>query len=231
MFNFLSQEYVNIFSYLNLFNYITFRTGAAILTSLFFSLIFGEMIIKKLSSFQPIGQPIRLDGPANHVIEKSGTPTMGGILILASMTFSLFLWADLGNKFIWICFLTSLFYASIGFIDDYIKIKFNNNKGIKATTRISLQIIFSFIIIYLIQNSLANNLIGILNFPFFKNLIIDFGIYYYVIGSFIIVGSANAVNLTDGLDGLAIVPVMIVAMAFAFIAYVAGNVIFQIIYK
>jgi len=212
---------------LNLFNYITFRTGAAILTSLFFSLIFGEIIIKKLSSFQPTGQPIRSDGPANHIIEKAGTPTMGGILILMSMTFSLLLWADLANKFIWICFVTSLFFGSIGFIDDYIKIKFNNNKGIKATTRISLQIIFSIIIIYFIHISLPNSIVGIFNFPFFKNLIIDFGIYYYVIGVFIIAGSANAVNLTDGLDGLAIVPIMIVAMSFAFIAYVTGNIIFS----
>ena len=102
MFNYLSQEYVNTFSYFNLFSYITFRTGAAILTSLFFSLLFGEIIINKLSSFQPIGQPIRSDGPVNHIIEKAGTPTMGGILILASMTSSLFLWADLANKFIWI---------------------------------------------------------------------------------------------------------------------------------
>jgi len=227
LFNFLSQEYVHIFSLLNLFNYITFRTGAAILTSLFFSLIFGEIIIEKLSSLQPIGQPIRSDGPANHIIEKAGTPTMGGILILMSMTLSLFLWADLANKFIWICFLTSLFFGSIGFIDDYIKIKFNNNKGIKATTKISLQVIFSIIIIYFIHFSLPNNITGILNFPFFKNFIIDFGIFYYVIGVFIIAGSANAVNLTDGLDGLAIVPVMIVAMSFAFIAYVAGNVIFS----
>ena len=172
MFNFLSQEYVNTFSYLNLFNYISFRTGAAILTSLFFSLIFGEIIIKKLSSFQPIGQPIRSDGPVNHIIKKAGTPTMGGIMILTSMTFSLFLWADLANKFIWICFLTSLLFGSIGFIDDYIKIKFNNNKGIKATTKISLQLIFSLIIIYFIQISLSNNIVGILNFPFFKNLII-----------------------------------------------------------
>jgi len=227
LFNYLSQEYVNTFSYFNLFSYITFRTGAAILTSLFFSLLFGEIIINKLSSFQPIGQPIRSDGPVNHIIEKAGTPTMGGILILASMTSSLFLWADLANKFIWICFFTSLFFGLIGFTDDYIKIKFNHNKGIKATIRIYLQIIFSLIIIYLIKSSLANNIAGILNFPFLKNLLIDFGIFYYVIGVFIIVGSANAVNLTDGLDGLAIVPVMIVAMAFAFIAYVTGNAIFS----
>jgi len=227
LFNFLSQEYVDVFSYFNLFSYISFRTGAAILTSLFFSLIFGEIIIKKLSSFQPIGQPIRPDGPVNHIIDKAGTPTMGGILILASMTCSLFLWANLTNKYIWICLLTSLSFGSIGFIDDYIKIKFNNNNGIKATTKLTLQIIFSFIIIFCIQNSLSDNVEGLLNFPFFKNFIIDFGIFYYVIGIFIIVGSANAVNLTDGLDGLAIVPIMIVAMAFAFIAYVTGNIIFS----
>ena len=104
MFNYLATEYTSLFSYLNLFNYITFRTGAAILTSLFFSLIFGEIIISKLSQIQPIGQPIREDGPENHIIKKSGTPTMGGVLILGSITISIFLWADLSNKFIWICF-------------------------------------------------------------------------------------------------------------------------------
>ena len=104
MFNYLATEYTILFSYLNLFNYITFRTGAAILTSLFFSLIFGELIITKLSQIQPMGQPIREDGPENHIIKKSGTPTMGGVLILSSITISIFLWADLSNKFIWICF-------------------------------------------------------------------------------------------------------------------------------
>ena len=148
MFNFLSQEYVNTFSYLNLFNYITFRTGAAILTSLFFSLIFGEIIIKKLSSFQPIGQPIRSDGPANHIIEKAGTPTMGGIMILTSMTLSLFLWADLANKFIWICFLTSLFFGSIGFIDDYFKLTSKDKKGLKAGTKLIFQFLISSIMLF-----------------------------------------------------------------------------------
>ena len=104
MFNYLATEYTSLFSYLNLFNYITFRTGAAILTSLFFSLIFGEIIISKLSQIQPIGQPIREDGPESHIIKKSGTPTMGGVLILGSITISIFLWSDLSNKFIWICY-------------------------------------------------------------------------------------------------------------------------------
>ena len=227
MFNYLAIEFTNIFSYFNLFNYISFRTGAAILTSLFFSLIFGELIIKKLMSFQPIGQPIRQDGPEKHLLEKAGTPTMGGVLILSSMSISIFLWADLSNKFIWICLLSSFFFGLIGFIDDYQKIKHLNHKGIKGSTRLFLQILFSFLIIYLIQNNLSDDIKNTLTFPLFKNLIIDLGILYFFLGIFIIVGSANAVNLTDGLDGLAIVPVMIVAMSFAFIAYVSGNIIFS----
>ena len=227
MFNYLATEFVNIFSYFNLFNYITFRTGAAILTSLFFSLIFGKFIINKLISFQPIGQPIRKDGPEKHIIEKAGTPTMGGVLILSSMTISLFLWADLSNKFVWICFFSSIIFGLIGFYDDFQKVKYQNHKGIKVSTRLLLQIFFSFVILYFIMNTIPNNISTTISFPFFKNLIIDLGIFYFFIGMIIIVGSANAVNLTDGLDGLAIVPVMIVAMTFAFIAYVAGNVIFS----
>ena len=111
------------------------ETGASILTSLFFSLIFGEIIIKKLVSFQPNGQPIRQDGPENHIIEKAGTPTMGGVLILSSMTISLFLWADFSNKFVWICFITSILFGLIGFFDDYLKLKYQNHKGLKASTK------------------------------------------------------------------------------------------------
>ena len=227
MFNYLANEYVDFFTYFNLFNYITFRTGASILTSLFFSLIFGEIIIKKLSTFQPMGQPIRKDGPENHIIKKAGTPTMGGILILASMTLSLFLWADLSNKFIWICFISAFLFGMIGFIDDYQKIKYNSHKGISGLIKISFQVLFSFIIVYLIQQLIPSHLSSTVHFPFFKNFIVDLGIFYIFFGVIIIVGSANAVNLTDGLDGLAIVPVMIVAMSFAFIAYLTGNTIFS----
>ena len=146
MFNYLATEFTSFFPYLNLFNYITFRTGAAILTSLFFSLIFGEIIISKLSQIQPIGQPIREDGPEIHIIKKSGTPTMGGVLILGSITISIFLWADLSNKFIWICFFSSILFGLVGFIDDYQKVKYKNHKGIKASIRIIFQIIISLII-------------------------------------------------------------------------------------
>ena len=227
MFKILADEYVNIFTVLNLFNYITIRTGAAILTSLFFSLIFGELIIKSLSNIQPSGQPIRNDGPENHILSKVGTPTMGGVLIIMSILVSLILWADLKNNFIWISILSCLSFGFIGFYDDYLKLKSNSSNGLKARTRIIIQLLISFLVVYLIQNNLPLNFNQSISFPFFKDLIIDFGILYFFIGIFIIIGSANSVNLTDGLDGLAIVPVMIVAMAFAFISYVSGNLIFS----
>ena len=227
MFKILADEYVNIFTVLNLFNYITIRTGAAILTSLFFSLIFGELIIKSLSNIQPSGQPIRNDGPETHILNKSGTPTMGGVLIIMSILISLILWADLENNFIWISILSCLSFGFIGFYDDYLKVKSNSSNGLKARTRIIIQLLISFSVVYLIQNNLPLNFSQSISFPFFKDLIIDFGILYFFIGIFIIIGSANSVNLTDGLDGLAIVPVMIVAMAFAFISYVSGNLIFS----
>ncbi len=226
MFKFFAEEYVNYFTIFNLFNYLTFRTGAAILTSLFFSLIFGKIIIKSLSSIQPIGQPIRNDGPESHIIKKSGTPTMGGVMIIMSMLISLLLWADLKNSFIWISTLSFLSFGIIGFFDDYKKIKNNSSYGLNAKIRIFLQLIISFLIIYLINLNLPSDISNSISFPFFKNIVVDFGIFYLFLGMFIIVGSANAVNLTDGLDGLAIVPIMIVAMTYAFISYVTGNLIF-----
>ena len=227
MFFYLAETYTQYFTFFNLFNYISFRTGAAVLTSLFFSLIFGEMIIKFLSTIQPIGQPIRLDGPKKHLFEKAGTPTMGGILILASITISIFLWAKLTNYYVWISLFACIAFGLVGFLDDYKKIYSKSSYGLKASTRIILQIVLAFIIIFLIYSTMPENLNSTINFPFFKNLIIDLGIFFFIFGIFIIVGSANAVNLTDGLDGLAIVPVMIVAMTFALIAYVSGNMNFS----
>ena len=214
MFVYLAETYTQYFTFFNLFNYISFRTGAAILTSLFFSLIFGEMIITFLSTIQPAGQPIRSDGPERHLFEKAGTPTMGGVLILASIIISFILWAKLT-------------FGLIGFLDDYKKIYSKSSDGLKASTRIILQIVLAFIIVFLIYSTMPENLNSTINFPFFKNLIIDLGMFFFIFGIFIIVGSANAVNLTDGLDGLAIVPVMIVATTFAFIAYVSGNINFS----
>ena len=227
MFKLIAQEFVYQYSFLNLFNFITFRVGASILTSLFFSLIFGQLIINTLSKIQPKGQPIRKDGPETHIIEKAGTPTMGGVLIILSVLISSILWTDLKNSFVWIGLLTLIIFGLIGLIDDYKKIYSNSSKGLKASTRIILQLFVTLLISYLILNILDDQIDTSIAFPFFKNLIINFGYFYLAISLFIIIGSANAVNLTDGLDGLAIVPVMIVAMTFAFIAYVSGNIVFS----
>ena len=227
MFKIIAQHFVEQYSFLNLFNFITFRVGASILTALFFSLIFGQYLINKISKIQPIGQPIRNDGPETHIIQKAGTPTMGGLLIILSVVISLILWSDLQNTFVWIGFLTLIFFGFIGFVDDYNKIRSNSSNGLKARTRIILQIFFALMISILVINNLDGQINTTISFPFFKNLILNFGYFYFIISLFIIVGSANAVNLTDGLDGLAIVPVMIVAMTFAFIAYVSGNIVFS----
>ena len=227
MFFYLAETYNQYFTFFNLFNYISFRTGAAVLTSLFFSLIFGEMIIKFLSTIQPVGQPIRSDGPERHLFEKAGTPTMGGVLILASIIISFILWAKLTNYYVWISLFACIAFGLVGFLDDYKKIYSKSSYGLKVSTRIILQIVLAFIIVFLIYNTMPENLNSTINFPFFKNLIIDLGMFFFIFGIFIIVGSANAVNLTDGLDGLAIVPVMIVATTFAFIAYVSGNINFS----
>ncbi len=227
MIKYFASEYQTIFSFLNIFSYITFRTGAAILTALFFSLIFGNYIINKLSYIQPSGQPIRKDGPESHIIAKKGTPTMGGLLIILSVLVSLALWSDLKNNFIWISILTIVLFGVIGFIDDYKKIKINSSKGISSQLRIFFQVIFGLLITYLIINNLEPNISHSMTLPFLKNAIIDFGFFYFFVSIFIIIGSANAVNLTDGLDGLAIVPVMIVAMSFSLVVYISGNVVFS----
>ena len=142
MFKIIAQHFVEQYSFLNLFNFITFRVGASILTSLFFSLIFGQYIINKISKIQPIGQPIRDDGPENHIIQKAGTPTMGGLLIILSVIMSLFLWSDLQNIFIWIGFLSLFIFGLIGFIDDYNKIKSSSSNGLKPRTTITLHCVF-----------------------------------------------------------------------------------------
>ncbi len=224
---YISENFIAYFSFLNLFSYITFRTGGAILTALFFSLIFGNYLINFLSKFQPIGQPIRSDGPSRHIIEKAGTPTMGGVLILSSILISVLIWSDLSNVFIWITLFSTLSFGLIGLIDDYIKIRSLKSEGLKISTRIICQVFCGLIIISLIYFFLPNELNSILTFPFFKNLFFDLGLFFLPFGVFLIIGSANAVNLTDGLDGLAIVPVSIVAMSFAFISYVSGNIVFS----
>ncbi len=224
---YFTEILINQFSFLNLFNYITFRAGGATLTALFLSLIFGKTIITKLKTIQPKGQPIRKDGPEDHIVKKSGTPTMGGILILLSIILSTIIWSDLKNMFIWVVLLVTLSFGILGFIDDYLKIKFYSSSGLKAKIRILLQIFVSLIIIIMIIKLLPNEISTFLNFPFLKDFSINLSWLFVPFGIFIIIGSSNAVNLTDGLDGLAIVPVMIVGFSFAIISYIVGNLVFS----
>ena len=149
---YIAENFTNYFSFFNLFKYITFRTGGAILTALFFSLVFGNILIKFLSSLQPKGQPIRPDGPKRHIIEKAGTPTMGGVLILSSILVSVFIWSDLKNIFIWITLLSTFSFGLIGLIDDYIKIRSLKNDGLRASTKILAQSVLGLVIVLLIYS-------------------------------------------------------------------------------
>jgi phospho-N-acetylmuramoyl-pentapeptide-transferase len=209
----------------NVFQYITFRAGGAILTSLLFCFIFGPYIIKKLSKFK-IKQIIRSSGPVTH-LGKSGTPTMGGLIIILSVITSTFLWARIDNRFIIWLLISSVWLGFLGFCDDYLKFKKENSKGLSVKGKFFGQIIFAIVIaIYL--NFFPSNLefSTLVNIPFLKSFFIDFSFLYTIFVIIIIVGSSNAVNLTDGLDGLAIGSIVIVAFTLALFAYFAGH--FQI---
>ncbi len=218
----LSENY----SFLNVFSYITFRTGIAIFSSLIFVLYFGRPFINYLKSSPHFDQPIRNDGPISHILKKSGTPTFGGILIIFGIVFSTLLWADIKNIFVLISIFAALSFALIGFVDDFLKIKRKNSKGINAYIKIILQILFSLMIFYLISISMSPDIRYAFSMPFYKNLVFDIGYFYIPFAILVIVGSSNTVNLTDGLDGLATVPVILVTLTFIFITYLVGNVIF-----
>ena len=223
LFSYLSSD----FSILNVFKYITFRTGVAIFTSLSLVLFFGGPFIKYLKSSKHFDQPIRNDGPLSHIIKKAGTPTFGGVLIIFSAIISSLLWADIKNIYVLISIFSILSFSLIGFFDDYLKIKKGNSSGVKARYKFLLQIIFATMIVYLINISTAENIRNVLHLPFYKNLVFDLGMFYFFFGVVVIVGSSNAVNLTDGLDGLATVPVILVALTFILITYLVGNIIFS----
>ena len=211
---------VDTFSFLNVFKYITFRIGLSVVTSLIIIFMIGNPLISYFSKKQITG-PIRQDGPIDHIIKKSGTPTMGGLMILIGIIVSTLLWADL--KIIFVC--TSL--GLLGFIDDYLKIKFKNSSGINAKLKFFWQFIISLIAVISLVYFTDHETISNLYFPFFKNIILNMGLFFIPFGIFIIIGSSNAVNLTDGLDGLATVPVMLVALSFSLICYLVGNTIFS----
>ena len=227
MLNYLFSYLSSDFSFLNVFKYITFRTGVAIFTSLSLVLFFGGPFIKYLKSSKHFDQPIRNDGQLSHIIKKAGTPTFGGVLIIFSAIISSLLWADIKNIYVLISIFSILSFSLIGFFDDYLKITKRNSSGVKARYKFLLQIIFAAMIVYLINISTAENIRNVLHLPFYKNLVFDLGMFYIFFGVVVIVGSSNAVNLTDGLDGLATVPVILVALTFILITYLVGNIIFS----
>ena len=217
---------VDTFSFLNVFKYITFRIGLSVITSLVIIFMISNPLINYFSKKQITG-PIRQDGPIDHIIKKSGTPTMGGLMILIGIIVSTLLWADLKNIYIWIVLFVCTSLGLLGFLDDYLKIKLKNSTGINAKLKFFWQFMISLIAIIVLVYFTDHKTILNLYFPFFKNLILNMGLFFIPFGIFIIIGSSNAVNLTDGLDGLATVPVLLVALSFSLICYLVGNTIFS----
>ena len=207
---------------LNVFKYITFRTGGAIFTALLFVMLFGPGIIDLLRVKQGKGQPIRDDGPKTH-LAKVGTPTMGGLMILAGVTVSTLLWAHLGNPYIWIVLGVTLGYGAIGFYDDYLKVTRRTSSGFSSRIRLGLELLIAAVATGFVMYLGPPEINQVLTLPFFKNLVLELGPFFILVGVLTIAGAGNAVNLTDGLDGLAIVPVMIAAATFGLIAYLIGN--------
>ena len=208
--------------FFNLFRYITFRAGGAFMTALIFGFLFGPPLINVLRRKQGKGQPIRGDGPEGHFV-KQGTPTMGGLLIVGALTVSTLLWARLDNPFVWMVLFVTLSFAAIGFADDYAKVSKQNTKGVSGRIRIVLGILIAAIAGYWAAMYHPDELTNQLALPIFKDTLINLGILFVPFAVIVIVGAANAVNLTDGLDGLAIMPVMIAAGTFGIIAYAVGR--------
>ena len=215
------------FSALNVFKYLTFRTGGAVITALVISFLFGPVVISMLKNRQLGGQPIREDGPESHLLTKKGTPTMGGFLILLALTIATLLWADLRNGYIWVALGVTLAFGIIGFLDDYMKVAQCNSKGLPGKLKLLLQVAISAVAALYITSQMPLDLATVIAIPFLKETVINFGWMFVGFAVLVMVGASNAVNLTDGLDGLAIVPVMIAAGVFALIAYLAGNSVFS----
>jgi phospho-N-acetylmuramoyl-pentapeptide-transferase len=214
------------FGPLNLFRYITFRSGGAVVTSLLISFLFGSRVIDWLKSKQGEGQPIRLDGPEGHLVRKKGTPTMGGFLILLAIICSTLLWMDLSNGFTWVVLFVTVGFGGIGFFDDYTKLTKRSSHGLAGKRKIVAEILVATVAAVAIMQLTGDGLSTKFAVPFFKTVLLDLGWFFLPVAVFVMVGSSNSVNLTDGLDGLAIVPSMIAAASFGLIAYLAGNVVF-----
>jgi phospho-N-acetylmuramoyl-pentapeptide-transferase len=222
----LILNFVDQYTFLNVFKYLTFRTGLAMFTSMVIVLIIGTPFINFFST-RKILDPIREDGPSDHIVKKIGTPTMGGVLILMGLFSGILLWGDLSSSHIWFLLFIVTSFGILGAYDDYKKIKYKNSSGISFKFKIISQILIAIAGLLLLRHFSDNEELSNLYFPFFKNLIINLGWFFIPFSVFIIVGSSNAVNLTDGLDGLATVPVILVAACFAFISYVTGNIVFS----
>jgi phospho-N-acetylmuramoyl-pentapeptide-transferase len=212
---------------LNVFRYQTFRTGGAVFTGALFVFLFGPWIIDHLRLRQGKGQPIRADGPQSHIVAKKGTPTMGGLMILSGLVVSTLLWANPLNPYVWIVLAVTLGFGFVGFYDDYLKVTKQTTTGFGGKLRLLLEGAIALVACYALVKLGRDVSSTSLAIPFIKELVVNFGWFFVIFGAFVIVGAGNAVNLTDGLDGLAIVPVMIAAASFGLIAYLAGNAVFS----
>ena len=222
----LILDLIESYTFLNVFKYLTVRTGLAVFTSLLVVFLIGNPFINFFSTNQ-ILDPIREDGPDQHIVKKIGTPTMGGVLILIGLFSGILLWGDLTNIYIWFLIYIVGGYGLLGAFDDYKKVKYKNSSGISFKFKLISQILIAFLGVLFLTYFSENQDLKNLYFPFFKNLILNLGWFFIPFAIFIIVGSSNAVNLTDGLDGLATVPVILVAGCFAFVSYVTGNIVFS----
>lgn len=219
-------EFSDQISGLNVFRYLTFRTAGAIITALILVFLFGPAIIRSLRMRQGKGQPIREDGPQSHLLTKKGTPTMGGLMILSGMILSTLLWTDLSNPYVWIVLFVTIGFGLIGFYDDFLKVSRSDHKGFSGRMRLSIEALIGGMACFAVAQLGETAFSTSVTFPFLKDVLLDLGWFFVPFGLFVIVGAGNAVNLTDGLDGLAIVPVMIAAATFGVIAYLSGNEVF-----
>jgi phospho-N-acetylmuramoyl-pentapeptide-transferase len=227
LFNFLFPL-AHLFGPFNLFRYLTFRSAGAMVTALLISFLMGPRVIAWLRSRQAEGQPIRLDGPEGHLVRKKGTPTMGGFLILMALVVSTLLWADLRNGYVWVTMFVTAGFGAIGFFDDYKKLTKRSSSGLagrgKLLAELAIGAVAALAIVWLTRDPTLKTALAV---PFFKNVLFDLGWLFVLLAAFVVTGASNAVNLTDGLDGLAIVPSMFAAICFAIIAWITGNLKFS----
>ncbi|MHB8530250.1 MAG: phospho-N-acetylmuramoyl-pentapeptide-transferase, partial [Caulobacteraceae bacterium] len=230
LYQYFSDHHLS-FPGINLVRYLTFRGGMAVATSQLVVVAMGSRFIRWMKTKQGKGQPIRSDGIERHILEKAGTPTMGGLMFLAGIAVATLLWADLANVYVWVVLLVTLGFGALGFMDDYAKVTRQTTAGISGRFRLLVEALIGMLAVLFIVRLAPTSPEGAslttsLAFPFFKRALLDLGWFYFPFGTFIIVGASNAVNFTDGLDGLATVPVMIAAATFGLIAYLVGNFVF-----